>query len=284
MSARPSPATRRTTPLARTILERVHKGEIPLPLLPDVAARVLGLQQEDDCDARELADLIHGDPSLAAHVLRVSNSPLYMPSEPIVSLQQAVTRLGIDTVAEIAVSIAVRGRIFSVPGYEDLLVELWTHSALAGAYARAVARLRRANVEGAFLAGLLHDVGRPVALQVVLDFSEEKHLGLGESQVLALVDEVHAALGAILVERWTLPAWMGVAARYHHDPEAAPAGVDSARVACAADVLAHWATDADDATPPPRHAVFGALNLYEEDIDELVRLRDDVLQTVETFQ
>ena len=64
----------------------------------------MSLCSEETCDAARLAELITHDQALAGHVLGVSNSAAYAPKEPIVSLQQAVSRLGSDTVCEIAMA------------------------------------------------------------------------------------------------------------------------------------------------------------------------------------
>jgi HDOD domain len=57
---------------------------------------------KEDVDARTIADMLKQDPALSAHVLRIVNSPLYSPRAQIVSLQQAVARVGIGKIREIA--------------------------------------------------------------------------------------------------------------------------------------------------------------------------------------
>ena len=81
--------------LTARLRDSALSGELKLPVLPAVAADVLACIDGDDCDAHSLAELIQRDPSLAANLLRVANSARFAPSEPIVSLNQAISRLGL---------------------------------------------------------------------------------------------------------------------------------------------------------------------------------------------
>ena len=261
-------------------------AELELPLLPAASAQVLALCSEESCDARALAQLLERDPALAAHVLRVSNSAAYAPREPIVSLQQAVSRLGMGGVRNIAVAIALQVEVFRVPGRESRIAELWTHSACAGAWAREIARARRRNAEAAFLCGLLHDVGKPALLREVAAI--ERGLGL-HLEVAALedcLDELHAELGARMLERWKLPARMVAAARFHHRPDDPEVLTDNARYAedvyttALADQLAHWSSTEAPTRLEALHvsAALEPLGLYDEDLEALMGRRDTVLE------
>jgi HD-like signal output (HDOD) protein len=94
------------------LIERIDSGSLDLPLLSDTAAKVMELCGDASCDARRLAELIQRDQGLAGHVLRVANSAAYAPTERIVSLQQAVSRMGLTAMRDIALAIAIRGKVF----------------------------------------------------------------------------------------------------------------------------------------------------------------------------
>jgi HD-like signal output (HDOD) protein len=115
------------------LLARIEDGPLELPLLPSIVWEVMELTASDDVDTRKLSALIHRDPALASHILRVANSPAYMPSMPIVSLQQAVSRLGASTLGEIAFAITMQNRVFDVVGYEHDVRALWNHAVGTGA-------------------------------------------------------------------------------------------------------------------------------------------------------
>ena len=90
------------------VSSRLDDETLELSLLPAVAGRVLSLARCQDTRAAELARVIHSDQSLTSHVLKVANSPAYGWNAQIVSLHQAVARLGFERIAEIALAVAVR--------------------------------------------------------------------------------------------------------------------------------------------------------------------------------
>lgn len=270
----------------RLLLERHFEAELELPLLPETAAQVMASCNDERCDAHQLSELIARDQSLAAHTLRIANSAAYAPKEPIVSLQQAVTRLGMGTLCEIAIAVSLQGKVFRVPAYRTRMREMWMHSAAAAAYAKEISRLLRRNTESAFLCGLLHDVGRPVVLQSTLDLWTECMTGTLPVQVAeAAMDEFHAAVGAALAERWNMAPWMTGAIRCHHAPFDAVHHQDEASSTCLADLLAHWALEegTTDRDFDKEHPVLGHLNLYPDDVARLLQQRGKVLDIAEAL-
>src|SRR5438132_707575 len=83
---------------------------------------------------------------------------------------------------------------------------------------QVIARARRWNVEEGFLCGLLHDVGRPVLLQAMVDLHRELGYPLDRQSAFAAMDEFHCRVGKYLTEEWTLPARVAETILYHHDP------------------------------------------------------------------
>jgi len=282
----------RETELRAQLVQRIAGGRLELPLLPQTAADVLDLCNDPGCDTAQLAALIQRDPSLAAHTLHVSNSAAYAPREPIVSLQQAVSRLGFKTMRDIAVAVALRSKTFVLVGHEvdkERLRALWVHSAMSGAWAKEIARVRRRNVEGAFLFGLLHDIGAAVVLQAALELGCGAHGPHGAPDELLLerlIREFHAEVGGSVLASWKLPDWMCAAVRGHHDPELAGEHAEFARTALLADLLAHASELPDEATDQVlrTHPVLADLDLYEEETDALFARRERVLQTAEAFR
>jgi putative nucleotidyltransferase with HDIG domain len=268
--------------VAVMLRERIEGGTLELPVLPEVAAEILASTGREECDLRALADLVRRDQAMATHFLRVANSALYMPKTKIVSLQQALARLGMSAVREIALLISVKTRTFQVRGYERQLKEQFRHSLGAALFAQEIARMRRHNVEEAFLAGLLHDVGRPVLLQALVDLHKVVGLPPRSAAVEAAATEGHASVGSALIAKWSLPSALAEAIRFHHTPELAPAGAKGPMMAALADELAHQALDLEprDEALLRSHRALDPLNLYPEDLDKLVALRQRVIDMV----
>ncbi|MBC8133944.1 MAG: HDOD domain-containing protein [Deltaproteobacteria bacterium] len=278
---------------------RIAAGKIDLPLLPQVASQVLMLAGNVDTDAAQLSGLIHRDPALAGQVLRIANSPSYMPRMPIVSLQQAVARLGLNTVTEIALVASMQTSVFKVPGYEADLKRMWRHAVASGIFAKEIARIRRSNVEAAFLCGLLHAVGKPALLQVVADVEQSLHATMAgpnpssavshdsrlRAVVWELLDELHTGVGLRIAEVWGLPRPVVAAIATYGSYQNTPGFMQEAVITCLADRLATDLTEPDrfDADSLRDHPVFGHLNLYPDDVVGLLAKRAKISEIVDSM-
>jgi HD-like signal output (HDOD) protein len=276
---------------------RVQAGSWRVPLLPQVASQVISLAASPEVDAGKLSALIHRDPSLAGQVLRTSNSAAYAPRMPIVSLQQAVARLGLTVISEIAFTASLQSGTFKVPGHEADLQELWRHALGAGAWGKEVARLRRTNVESAFLCGLLHGVGRPAVLQIAVDAllalsgASGGSGGSGPGARLdrptlgALYAEHENRVGMRIAEAWSLPAPVAASIAHHQRPTEAGAFVHEALTTRMASRLASWSLEQEALTEDELRAdpVIEELNLYPEDVDALVGKRAAVQAIVDAL-
>jgi putative nucleotidyltransferase with HDIG domain len=264
------------------LLERMNADALELPLLPQVAMEVLALASSEDSDSRRLADLLRRDQAMTAHVLRVVNSPLYRSRVPIDSLTQAMSRLGLAKVRQIALIVSCRQRVFRVKGFEPEVYRAFRHSLATALFAQEVARARHSNEEDAFLAGLLHDVGRPVLLQAVVDVSTEPRLVDGPA-VMAVIAELHTRVGNVLARKWALPHRVAEAIAYHHDPAACGASNPLPMIVALADDLAMMALDANDAnTPSPvTHWTLSHLKLAPEGLATVVAQRAVLVQTLQ---
>lgn len=267
------------------LLARIQ-GELSLPMLPDNAARILAACQDERSDMSALAQLMEHDPSLAAHILRIANSAGYAPMIPILSLQQAIGRVGLAAVADVAIALVLAQRVFSAPGYEARIRTLWLHSALTAYYAKEIAQLMRRDFDSAFLCGLLHDVGMPITLQVVCDLEREGTVPPVTPEVMeALMAEFHAELGARVAKAWKLGPWVGLVILHHHDPAGAKYHPLEIPVVALADRLAYWAVDprADEQDFQVDPELPAALNLHEGALLSLLRRRARVLEAAEAL-
>jgi putative nucleotidyltransferase with HDIG domain len=161
--------------------------------------------RDEHADLGRLAELVTHDQSLATHVLRVANSVGFGARVPVHSLRHAIGRLGLSTLSDVAIAVALKQRVFEVRGHEERIRELWLHSVTAACYARDVATLLAQDHESAFLCGLLHDVGMPIVLQATCDLAREQRKEPVARAVLeAAMAAFHRELGARMAQRWRL--------------------------------------------------------------------------------
>jgi putative nucleotidyltransferase with HDIG domain len=264
------------------LLDRIENDALDLPVLPEAAAEVVAATGRPDCDVRAVAEVIRRDQAMAAHLLRIANSPLYLPRVKIVSLQQALTRLGTRAVREIALMIAVKTRAFQAKGFEPQIKSLFRHCLATALYAQEIARTCRLSVEEAFLAGLLHDVGRPVLLQALADICREQRIVPNKPALLAVAAEHHARVGSKLVARWSLADRLATTILHHHDAEGVADTQTTTLVVSLADAVAHATVDQEvgAARALSSHHALRVLNLYPEDVDKLLAMHTRISETV----
>jgi putative nucleotidyltransferase with HDIG domain len=278
-----SPKSERGVPAAvRAELElKLNAGTLELPLLPGVAMEVTSAAGKDNVDARTIADMLKRDAALSAHVLRIVNSPAYSPRAQIVSMQQAVARVGAVKIREIALVIACRTGVFKAKGYEKEIDAVFRHSIGTALFAQEIARHTRNNVEDAFLCGLLHDVGRPVLLQALVTLLAAAKVQAGRESILALVGELHESAGAALAKAWTLPDTVIAALGGHHSQELERAGIP-VRIVSLADRFAHLAADGSELTSEALsgHPALALLEIYPEILEKISKRASVVNLTI----
>lgn len=270
--------------ILRESLQRIiHNKELDLPVLPEVPARVIQVSFDESCDIRQLTSLIQRDQSMTAHVLRVANSVMYAAAVPIVSLQQALNRLGLNKVREMALMISCESRVFRVDGFDLLVRTMFRHSVAAATFSEEIARARRWNVEEAFLCGLLADIGRPVVLQALIDLKRRLKVDADRHAVLAAADEYHCQVGSEMVHKWQLPARLAETILYHHDPDKAKTAGQTAMLARFSSDLAHWLLGPEERTEEQirNHPQLEGLNMYPDELTALLARRDVVLAQVD---
>ncbi len=206
---------------------RTYIGQLrELDSLPSVALRVIELAGLEQTARSELVQLIESDQSLAARVLRVANSAWLGAPGKISSLDRAMAVLGFDMVRNLALSVLV-SHLFLKEKEGDRLKarDLWHHSLACAVASEQLARRTSFPRPGmAFVAGLLHDLGKVVLLrwnrntyQKLVTLSHQKRASLSalEREMLGLD---HAEIGGLLLEDWNFPVELTEAVRRHHTP------------------------------------------------------------------
>lgn len=241
-----------------------------LPTLPSIASDLLSLDEMEDMDTGLLARRIAADQALAARALRVANSPFYGLQGQVVSIQEAIVVLGFRAVRSLVISAAAVQALATLkPDKHFDPQPFWRHSIGTAVSARHLALLAGRNPESAFAAGLLHDIG-----QLVLAVSFPAHYAAIHQWIQRhasplldverqMIGTTHAEAGALLAERWGLPAAIREAIALHHQPDDATA--DSlADLTHTANVLSHalaLATPPDELVPTLSDTAWARLNI-----------------------
>jgi putative nucleotidyltransferase with HDIG domain len=226
-------------PLSARLEREVRTGHVTLPVLPQIALEVQNLIARD-ADAATLVRAIEREPSVAAALLKYANAAIYAGLREVTDLQQAVMRLGLTSVRETVMSISAGAAFKGEPPHKELYQVIWLHSLTTAIAARRLAVLVSVPKETAFLAGLLHDIGRIVVLRGIATLGRRDPAGFVVPQhtIGEFTDALHCQMGEVLCEAWNIPADLRDAVARHHHPNLSEPSDTLAALVQIADLMA----------------------------------------------
>ena len=204
-----------------------------LPTLSPVAIKLLQITADPDSGADDVVRALRGDQSLTAKILQVANSPVMGGGGKVTTLDRAVVCLGFKAIRNIALAVKVFEALpVPAPGGEAgrfTPVEFWKHSLGVACAARRLAAMRKeigVDPEEAFVAGLLHDLGKvalhavfPKAYERIASRAEETRADIADCE-RAVLGVDHTVAGRHLAKRWGLPrVFQDVIWLHHLSPE-----------------------------------------------------------------
>jgi HD-like signal output (HDOD) protein len=202
---------------------RIVQATGDLPAMPHIAAQVVEKLSDPNASSRDIQQLIAQDQALAARVLKVANSAYYGASRSISTLRDAVLFMGFDSIKTVVLTAVMNG-VFAQTGLAQKL--LWEHATGCGLAARELgAAVRYSGREEAFLAGLMHDVGKAVLFLRVPDkmsrIMQEAYNGGADfaASEMETLGFTHADVGQMLADKWRFALNIEEAIANHHHPE-----------------------------------------------------------------
>ncbi len=206
----------------KVVVERIEE----LPTLPQVASKVMKLIDDPNSSAQDLTRVMSRDAALAGKMLKLVNSAFYGLPNKVSTLDKAIVLLGFNTIKSLALSVSVFG-VFGKgkPGGKFDRERFWRHSVGSACIYRVLARkVQGVDPETAFVAGLLHDIGKlvldqyaPEELGAVLAEAEKRKSSFVEAE-RALFGTDHSMVGGQLADRWGFPDVLATWIKTHHAP------------------------------------------------------------------
>ncbi|HWA55799.1 MAG TPA: HDOD domain-containing protein [Gemmatimonadales bacterium] len=222
------------------------KGLVNVASLPGVYLKLTEVVSDPRSSAADVGRVIAEDPGLTARLLKLVNSAMYNFPSRIETVSHAISIVGTAQLQDLALATSVIRLFANMPQGLVTMESFWRHSVACGVAARAIAaRRRETNVERFFVAGLLHDIGRPV---MYMQAPEQSRTAVSRSReervpLVALEHQLfgfdHTHVGHALLDQWKLPPALREAVAQHHHPERAQRFPTEAAVVHVADILAN---------------------------------------------
>lgn len=194
--------------------------------LPEITLKIIQVVEDPNSTAHDLHKIIANDPALCARILKVVNSAFYGLPGQIGSINRAIVLLGLNAVKNIAIAASL-AKLFRggqlAPNFSAR--DLWTHSIGVAATVKLLAEKAKINLpDEAFLAGLIHDIGIIVEMQVlrpklveVLEVMHESKISYTQAE-RQVIGADHQDFGKALCEKWKFPRSFACVTGHHHKP------------------------------------------------------------------
>jgi putative nucleotidyltransferase with HDIG domain len=242
-----------------------------LPALPAVVTDILNTMGREDAGIDDLAHKLSSDQALTAKMLRLANSSFYGVPRKVMSVQDAISILGLRAVRSVVVAAAVTGSFKPewCSGFD--FHAFWRHSIGTAMCAQGLAREIGSDPDAAFTAGLLHDIGQlGLAVFSGRDYDAARRYQiengcLAHEAEQAVLGVDHGHIGDRIAEQWKLSPVLIDAVRHHHDPvESAEPSLGA--LVHVADNVAHalgLSRVEDEMVPPMNLVVWSSMRVGE---------------------
>jgi HD-like signal output (HDOD) protein len=245
-------------------IEALTRSAQHMEPLPASVTRLLALTSGDRWKMYEVEQVVSLDQALTMHLLRAANSAASASAVPVVTIRDAVIRLGVGSLLSVGTAVAVKKRMGdALPAYGLSEGALWRHSVAAALAAESAHLFCHTPLPPeTTAAALLHDVGKLVmarfldddVLRVLAAAREQGGLSSVRTESELLLVH-HGELGGLVAQQWHLPDRLVTGITHHHTPD--QAGDIVADAVHAANAVAkhvgtgYWASEQDRQLQPP---------------------------------
>jgi HD-like signal output (HDOD) protein len=202
-----------------------------IPSIPTLYAEMVEKLQDPEVGVDDIGAIVAKDLAMTAKILKMVNSAFFGLGREISSPTDAVTYLGMDTIKCLVLSIHAFSQFSNARVGAFSIDALWAHSQRTAGLAKEIARIEDAGpkvMDEAFVAGLLHDIGKLVLASNFCDKYDEviAEAGGRAAELLAAEQDAfganHAEIGGYLLGLWGLPVPVAEAIALHHQPGKSP--------------------------------------------------------------
>lgn len=197
---------------------------VRIPSPPPLLEELQRLLDDPDSEMEDIAKVVQSDAGMTARLFRTLSKPAYGLRKPPETVSQAVSLVGLNTVAELTRGLSLEAAIY---GESKFYPWFWERANEIAAYARAVAWKQRSvcNIfpEHAQLAALFMDCGVPILIQHIEKYEYPFMTGSGYVWPNIMAEDTnfdtdHAVVGYLAARHWKMPDYVCQAVRWHHDP------------------------------------------------------------------
>nr|WP_321465606.1 HDOD domain-containing protein [uncultured Desulfobulbus sp.] len=201
----------------------IESDSVVLPVFSSAAARIQQEIAKNEPNIQVIEKIITSDQALSTQVLKIANSAFYRGLKEVGTVRAAIMRLGVKEIEKVVLLATSKQHFASKDKMINLVMKkLWQHAVGCAYGAVWLSKRHTYGVEQsqAFFAGLFHDVGKLLVLEIVEQIKRRnKNLKITDALLLEAMDRLHPREGGKLLEQWNVPEYFTLIAREHHSVE-----------------------------------------------------------------
>ena len=213
--------------LLTILVDRINNDTLVLPTLPEVAIKVRQAADNPDVNLMQMSDVIGQDPALSARMIKVANSAIMGRAVKVSNLQQAVTRIGLRQIKNIATAMAMEQLFVSnnelIKGY---MSKAWQktlnvagHSITLMAVYLQNNKRTSLNSDSITLASLVYNIG---VLPILTEAERHPEVFANPSFLAHAIQKLSGKIGGSIMGAWEFPPEFVNVARHWADPTYRP--------------------------------------------------------------
>ncbi len=200
---------------------QICRQPINLPVFNSVALELLRLLADQDADIDDVIETINKDQALAIQILKMANSSAYTGRYQSETIKDSVNRLGAKQITNLAMAASQAAlHSSSIPVVNNMMHHLWSHSyaCAIGCQSLAINMGLRWVADQAYMAGLLHDIGKLYLLKAMerISLSAEIKFELDYETLMDVFSDLHVEQGFRIMYHWDIPrVYSSIVANHH---------------------------------------------------------------------
>jgi HD-like signal output (HDOD) protein len=193
--------------LLTILVEKINNDTLVLPTLPAVALKVRRAADNPDINLSAMADVVSQDPSLSARMVKISNSAYLGRTVKVTSIQQAVTRIGLRQIKNIATALAMEQLFVSKNEIvKEYMSRIWANTIEIVASSMAVLQVhvkqtknRALNLDSMMLAALVHNIG---VLPILTEAERHADVFANPTFLDVAIEKLAGKIGTSIMTEW----------------------------------------------------------------------------------
>ena len=193
--------------LLTILVEKIHNDTLVLPTLPAVALKVRRAADNPDINLSAMAEVVSQDPSLSARMVKISNSAYLGRAVKVISMQQAVNRIGLRQIKNIATALAMEQLFVSKNEIvKEYMFRIWADTIEIVASSIAVLQIhtkqtknRTLNLDSMMLAALVHNIG---VLPILTEAERHADVFANPTFLDVALEKLAGKIGTSIMTEW----------------------------------------------------------------------------------